>query len=109
VTVGRVVGGLVVIAVVAALIYYFVPGVRPLPPGTVTRGMYNQIQVGMTSEQVEQVLGLPTEHNVLTNESGILYVEDDWVNHDESSVVISYTIAEDAWIVSDKKAFNIPY
>jgi hypothetical protein len=109
VTVGRVVGGLIVLALVAALMYYFVPGVRPLPEGTVTRGMYDQIEVGMTSEQVESILGLPTEHNVDTNGAGILYVEDRCINYDESSVVISYTIVPDAWIVSDKKAFNIPY
>lgn len=109
VTVGRVIGGLVVLALVAALIYYFVPGVRPLPPGTVTRGMYNQIQIGMTSEQVEQILRLPTEHHVDTNNAGVLYVEEAWINYDDSSVVIAYTITEDAWIVSDKNAFNIPY
>lgn len=63
----------------------------------------------MTPVQVEAIIGLRTEHNVLTNESGILYLEEAWVDHDESYVVIAYTIAEDAWIVSDKKAFNIPY
>ena len=65
--------------------------------------------VGMTSQQVEAIIGLPTEHRILKNEWGIRHVEEAWVNHDESYVVISYTITQDAWIVSDKQAFNIPH
>ncbi len=100
--------GVAVLAAAAWAVYNFVPGVKILPPGTVTQGMYDQIQVGMTSQQVEQVIGLPTEHRILKNEAGIRYVEDAWVNEDESYVAISYTLTEDAWIVNDKQAFNIP-
>jgi DUF4097 and DUF4098 domain-containing protein YvlB len=53
---------------------------------SVTRSMYDSLSVGMSSSQVEQIMGLdPTTHTI----SGPVTV-DGWINSDGSRIDVKY-------------------
>jgi hypothetical protein len=106
-TIGGIILALVVIAIAAWAVYNFVPGVKPVNPHDITNAQLQQVQAGMTIDQVEAILHhrIPTELKDVTDQPGVA-AEGVWWNPGLQSAA-NVWFGSDGTVV-DKDGFNLP-